>query len=660
MSVFDTIKKTVKKAANKATGNYNTWDMSTKEAREKQVKRDYEYAKMQRGTTTERFIELDNYYNNLHYSAREAADLADKYNLDAPPVLTDPFIQVESQIEAEVPDFQFSGRDDDLDSVKAKVREDVTRFVCDNNHIDDMNPDQERRLGKLGNAFWKVSFDGDIVGPGYVGEIIIGDPDPANMFNDPSSYDIDDCEFLIYAFRMHRRAARRKFGEVIDSIGNDGNYGDTEIYSSATRDMFDDTVQVIEYWYRDDEGDIACSIQVGEKEVRHIPKYWENTRHSGNKMYPFVKYCKTPNAKSFWDRSEIDTIKDLIDAGDREFMTAIMNDGMVGNDIIVREQNAFVDEDFMPNNMPGADWVVKQGQINAVRRLGGIANNTNALNMINFIHDKIEETNGNFATKGSDPPAGINTASGLAMLREDRENRSTPKKLDRQGGFRRLYELIDWSALEFYNQDRIIMIRGKTKQEQSRAITFNSEQFKQPVPRPQDPLDFQATGEDAVAQPAQEYYYPRIDCEIQVGQGIAKSPALTLQFTQELAKMNITPVNVELVCSMVDQAGLNDGQKIKESMRQAVQQQAQGGAGGELGNTQLPEAAPEEIMEFLHSLPEKMAQFIIQNTPSEVMPQVVAQLMQIPAEQLQQLTPEQLAQLIGGVANGQGQSQGAA
>lgn len=645
MGIFDKAKKAVNRAVNKAKNNNNAWDMSSKEARERQVKRDYEYAKIQRAITTGRFVEADNYYNNLHYSARQVALLQEKHGLTfTPPVLPDAYIQVESQIEAEVPDFEFKGRDDDLDSRKAKVRADIVWYVCYNNHLDDLNPDNERNIGKLGNAFFKVAFDGSIAGPGYIGDITIGNPDPANIFPDPSAYDVDDCEFIIYAFRMHRRAARRQFGKVIDEIGNDGNYGDTEIYNSVTRDMFDDTLQVIEYWYKDDEGDIACTIQVGETEVKHIPKYWQETRHSGNKIYPFVKYCKIPNAKSFWDRSEIDTIKDLVDASDREFMNAILNDAMMSNDIILVEEDA-LKEGFEPSTMPGAKWRVNPNKINAVRRLGGVASNANALNMINFIHDKIEETNGNFATKGAEPPSRVNTASGLAMIREDRESRAAPKKKDRNGGFRRLYELIDWTALEFYNQDRVIMIRGKTESEPDRAMVVNSDQFRIPMSQPQNPLDFQVDPGMQAEQRAQQSYFPRIDCEINVGQGIAKSPALTLQATQEIAKLPINPQNVGLICSMVEQMGLPDAKEIKEELRQSVQPQQQPGA----GQMPPPEPAQEEMIDFLQQLPQPVAQSIVSTVSEEDIPAVVGHLMMLPPEQLQQ----EIADIMAGLGGGQ-------
>lgn len=649
MSVFSKVKRGVKQAVSKAQGKGNVWDMSTKENREIQVKRDYNYAKIQKAPTTERFVELDNYYNGKHYTALQIAELVAKKALTfTPPVLPDAYIQVESQIDPIVPDFQFKGRDDDLDSRNAKIRQEVVKFICYNNHLDDMNPDQERRLGKLGNAFWKVSFDGSIVGPGYIGEIVIGDPNAANIFSDPSAYDLDDCEFFDYVYRMHRRAARRKWGNILDEIANDANHGDTEIFNTETRDIFDDTVQVIEHWYRDDEGDIACSIQIGEKEVQFIPKYWVHTRKDGNKMYPFVKYCKIPNDKSFWDRSEIETIKDLIDASDREFMNAIMNDAMMSNDIILHEQDAF-SEGFEPNNMPGARWSLRPTKINAVRRLGGISNNTNALNMINFIHEKIEETNGNFATKGGDPPARVNTASGLAMIREDRDSRSQPKKIDRLGGFRRLYELIDWSVLEFYNQDRIILIRGKTKDDPATTIVFNSENLRKPVKKPMSSgLDeFKINPEQETKQEqeteVQETYFPRIDCEINVGQGISKSPALTLQATQELAAIPVTPQNVELVCSMVDQMGLPEANTIKDSLRASVPPPPSPTPG--TPGVQETDSS-ESINTFLKSIPPPVVQYILQ-LPEEQQPEIIQQMMAMETEELSQVIID-IMQEVGG------------
>lgn len=571
----------------------NTWDMSTKEARERQVKRDFELAKTHKSVITKKMQTLDDYYNNKHYTREQIEKVAASKGWNfIPPVLPDPFIQVESLIDPDVPVPEFKGRDDDIDSVKAKQREEVVNYICYNNKFDDMNPTNERRLNKLGDAFWKVSFDGSIKGFGYVGDIVIGNPDPANIFPDPAAYDIDDCEYFIYPFRMHRRAARRMFGKIIDEIQNDNNHSDTEIYNNtwqetSTKGYDDDTLQVLEYWYRNDDGDIACSININGTEVKHIPKYWINTAASGNKMYPFVQYCKIPVDKSFWNKGEIETIIDLVDSADREFLSAIMNDMFNANDITLVEQNALVEGQSI-TGVPGETIICKDGKIGAVRRLGGLNNNNNSLEMIQFIHDKIMETNGNFESAQGKEPVRVTTSSGIAQLNERANVRKEIKKADRKAGFKRLYELIDWTALEFYNTDRIILIRGKNG-EPDRTATFNSENLRVPDKAKAEQIFQMAQIKGLSEQEAlgmiksNAFYYPKVDIEISVGDGVKHSKAFTLAATEQLANTNITPANKEIVKAEVDIMDLPNKDDIKESIDAAMQpQQPQGDIMSEL------------------------------------------------------------------------------
>ena len=71
-------------------------------------------------------------------------------------MVPDPFIQVESQLVPEVPQPEFHGRDDDTDGEKARRREFAVRYIMEENRINDMNTSNERRLRKLGDAFWKA------------------------------------------------------------------------------------------------------------------------------------------------------------------------------------------------------------------------------------------------------------------------------------------------------------------------------------------------------------------------------------------------------------------------------------------------------------------------------------------------------------------------
>ncbi|MBC7765568.1 MAG: hypothetical protein H7Y41_03700 [Hyphomonadaceae bacterium] len=533
------------------------FDIGTPLAREELVRDCYLQAKRAKEPFTRQMVQMNQYYNGNMYAGEQIAEFCATQGLSfAPPCLPDPRIQVESQIDPTVPQFAFRGRDNVLDPQKAKIRQDVVDFICYNNRLSEQNIENERNLNKYGNAFWKVSFDGAVKGLGFVGDICIGNPSPAHIYPDPSAYTVDDCEYIIYTYRIHRRRARRTWGCVIDGLKNDHNHGDTEIFAMEEQDMHlspefapfikdinDDTLQVIEFWYRDDEGDIACSVQIDNKEVQFIPKYWQATRHSGNQLYPFVKYGKTPMDQSFWDEGEIAPVVGLVDAANRELLTAIVNHMMTGNDVVVAEEGAFAD-DFELDNSPGAVWKLKANKMGRVQRLGGLQQNTGFLNMVEFLHAKIEETNGNYQSRNGLQPDRVTTFRGLQELNARADTRQEVKKAGRQQGFRRLFELIDWSALEFYNTDRLVMIRGNDEGANQASLYFNSEQHR------------------IYDDTTNRYYYPLADVELLTGKGMEKSPQLMLDTIEKLSKTAITPENAPMVKAMVQMLTLPNTQEI--------------------------------------------------------------------------------------------------
>lgn len=613
MALLDKIKKSTKKAFNSIVGNSTAryFDMSTVDAREATVNQDYNYAQTQRSEQVGKWQLYNNYYNSKHKASLELTKTLHEQNIPwVPAVIPDPYIHVESQIVPDIPDFEFTGRDDDLDNAKAKQREFVVKYVLDQNKLEPMNTDNERRLNILGDAFWKVSWDANKNTAQTQGDIVIGNPDPANIFPDPSATDLDDCEFIIYAYRLHRRAAARQFATqlkkldiTLEELGTDGKQGDTEIYSDQTRDMFDDTVQIVEYWFRQpnygsqkyeyeyngktvskvvewEPGDIACSVQINNIEVQYIPKYWINTGKQC-KIYPFVKYCKIPIPNSFWDKSDIESIIPLVDQCDRELASAILNDAFMANDIILMEQDAVMDNTEL-ENVSGAIWKVKPNKINSVRRLGGVANSTNQLNMIEKLRELIQQTVGNFDTSQGQEPTRVTTASGIAQLNERADARKNIKKADRLTGFERLFELIDWTALEFYDDDRLIFIGAKSekaKQGQEQMIQYMKENPDKNLinTNPNSgPVFFTYNSKNIrVNKNENEWYYPTVDCTVDAGDGIQKSKAFTLASTENLLKMAITPQNYKIVESMLDIMDLPNKKEIKTYIDSYFEAQAQ-------------------------------------------------------------------------------------
>lgn len=597
--------KTVKSFFKGKQTNANTWDMSTKEARERQVKRDFENAKIGKQQQAAKMKMLDDYYNNKPHNREKLLEIAKQMGWSyIPPAVPDAYIQVESQIDNDLPSFQFNPTDE-YNAEKAKQREAVVEAIVYENRLQDMMTDNERTNNILGNAFFKVAFDGKIGRAGYTGKVTVGNPDPANIFPDPQAYDIDDCEYFDYPYRMHRRQARREFGEIVDDIPNDNSHYETEIYTRNDETLVDDdTVQVVEHWYKDNEGDIACTIQINNIEVKYIEKYWENTRHSGNQMYPFIKYCKTPVTKSFWDKGEIEPIIELIDVINKITDTTVLNFKFCANDIILTEKDTF-DDDKKPVPMPGAIWETRPNKMNNVRRLGGITNSTDALNLIKHFTQKIQETNGNFdVTMGQAPPSNVTTFSGMAILNEQGNKRQNLKKYDRKNGFRRLYELIDWTALEFLNTDTKVMVKDPDDPQGSRMpMIFNSEKH----------LMLDGMGEQPV------YTFPNVNIEIQVGEGIKQSKAITLSAMDQIAKTEITLANAEILKAQVDIMDLPNKDLIKDSIDKVVktlqqppppQESQQPQINQDVINQILDALTPAQKQEFFNATPEEQTEFI--------------------------------------------------
>lgn len=533
------------------------WSTRTRNDREQLGEQCYLEAKQAKDPYTQEMIRLNRYYKGEVYSQEQFMAFAESIGMPIePPVLPDARIQVESQIDCQIPEFVFRGRDESMDKRKAEIRQDVVQFICDNNQLEMLNIENERNLNKYGNAFWKVAFDGTVKGMGYVGDIAIGNPSPANIFPDPTAYEVEDCEYIIYSYRIHRRRARRIWGKVIDDLKSDHNHQDTEIFAADEASVgtgFDsfgaryqtdqDTMQVNEFWYRDEEGDIACSVQIDNHEVQYIPKYWKNTRHSGNQLYPFVKYGKTPVEQSFWDEGEIAPIVSLIDAENREAMTMLANHMLMANDIVLAEEGAFA-EDFEPDNTPGTIWKLKANKMGRVQRMGGLNQNSGFLNVVSFLHDKIEETNGNFQSRNGLEPSKMTTFKGLHELNSRADSRLEVKKTGRRQGFRKLFQLIDWTALEFYNSDRLVLIRGTNEGEEDTQVYYNSDHLK------------------VYDADTNRYYYPVTDVEIITGKGTEKSPELMMENLEKLAGMEILPENAPMIKAIVRLLALPNASEI--------------------------------------------------------------------------------------------------
>lgn len=589
-------KKDAKRAMQEAVG----YDYSNREAREQTVPKLFEKARNERTVVEQEWERYNDYYNFLHRAAMETREAYEERGIPwIPATIPDPYIMVETQICAEVPEPEFRGRDDDQDGRKAKEREYATRFVCENNRLEDKNTSNERRLMKLGDAFWKVYWDNTMVTGVNEGDIRVEDVPVEALYFDPAARErgLQACQYVAHVYRMHKVAFLQTYGSEVERLGLRPEELLTANWSEDSRlfDMTssvnddDDTVTVLEWWFRQPvesrnngktipAGVIACSIQVGGKEVKYIPNYWENTWRQ-NKLFPFVQYWRIRDENSFYNKSELFPIMDLVDAADRKIAMALMNDAMMANDIILQEEGALADGGEL-SNMPGAVIETKNGRINDVRRLGGLQPIADAQGSINWIVEQIQRANRNFETNQGKETTKQTTASALAMLRQDADEQANIKTADRVRGFERLYELIDWSVQEFYDTDRMIFLGAKKQGEEPVRFFYNSEMYRENMPEVQD-LE---TGE--IVREAYGYW-PRVDVTVSAGDGIIRGKQATLKVLEGLAQTNVTQANYRILAAELDVLDIPQKNEIIEAWKQMFEAQKAEAAVG------MPEPPPE-------------------------------------------------------------------
>ena len=542
------------------------YDYSTREAREVTVQELFHRAKNARTAVEIEWQRCNDYYNGIHDVTRETMEFCRDNDMPwVPANMPDPWIMVESQFDPSVPEQEFHGRDSDMDSQKAKQREFAVKYIMENNRLGDMNTRNERRLLKLGDAFWKAYWDTEMRCGVNEGDIRIKDLPVESIFPDPSVRDgtIQDGQYLDYVYRVHKvrfcqmfRYELEKLGLSQEDIMSQDYVERTGIFDLTTAiDDMDDTVQILEHWFRQPEdtkglngesvpaGSVGCSIQAGGRELRYIPNYWERTGRQ-NQLFPFVHYWRIQDENTLWNKSELFAILDLVDAADRKLSMAILNDAFMANDILLVEDGALADGTELTNE-PGAVVKLKANAMGRVQRLGGLQSLANASVGIEWFKNQIERTSRNYDTSNGKEAVRVTSASGMAMLRSDAQSQNDIKRSDRNAGFERLYELLDWLALEFFDDDRLLFLGAdRDAGREARLMRFNADSFAERLPEIRDP-------EGEIVRESRTYW-PRVDVTVTAGDSVVRGKQATLQALQTLSSTRITPENWKLFAAQLE------------------------------------------------------------------------------------------------------------
>ena len=562
------------------------YDYSTREARERTVQQLFYRARNARTVVESDWVRYNDYYNGIHDVTRETMDFCRDNDMPwVPANMPDPWIMVESQIDPSVPEPEFHGRDGDMDSAKARQREFAVKYIIENNRLGDMITRNERRLLKLGDAFWKAYWDNEMRCGINEGDIRIRDIPVEAIFPDPSIRDgtIQDGQYLDYVYRVHKVRFCQMFGAELKELGisqeeilSEDYVSRSGIFDMSTAvDDEDDTIQVLEHWFKQPSdakgkhgetipaGSVGCSIQAGGRELRYIPNYWERTGKQ-NRLFPFVHYWRIQDENQIWNKSELFPILDMVDAADRKLSMAILNDAFMANDILLVEEGALADGTEITNE-PGAVVKLKQNAMGRVQRLGGLQSMANASVGVDFFKNQIERTNRNYDISLGREPVRTTTAAGLAMLRSDAVAQNRVKQSDRNAGFERLYELLDWLALEFFDDDRLLFLGADESRERpAQTMPFNADAFAESMPEIRD-----LNGE--LVRPGWTYW-PRLDVTVTAGDSLIRGRQATLQALQSLSASPINAENWKLFAAQMEILDIPGKQEIINDWKQRFDQ----------------------------------------------------------------------------------------
>ena len=554
------------------------YDYSTPEGRVATAEWLFQQAKDERAVRESEWRRYNDYYNFAHDAAREMAEAFEDSGLPwTPACVPDPYIMVESQIEPEVPQPEFHGRDDDLDGKKAHERELAVKYLIEENRLGDRNTANERRLRKYGDAFWKAYWDETMPCGDKRGNIRIRDVAVQDIYPDPTAgpEGLQNGEYVFYVYTMHKlkfwrlyHNALERQDKTLDDVVGAAQYREAddilEPYTQSTASR-DDVVQVMEFWYRQPfdfkdkqnrlirAGSVGCSVQAGGVELKHIPNYWVKLGAQCDD-FPFVHYWCIRDETQFWNKSELESILPLVDAADRELATGLFNDAMTANDVVILEDGALAPgEEF--TNVPGAVVRVNQGRAGGIARLGGLSDGVRSLNMVSWLLNQIQRANRNYDSNNGQETARVTTASGLMQLRADAQTQQKIKSADRNAGFCRLYELLDKLALEYFDDDRLLFIGAKQPGGEDESVYYNGANYALESGALIDPL----TGETIRAG---QIYYPRVDVTVSVGGSLNRSPAATVSALEKLIATKVTADNWKLLAAELDYLDIPQKQEI--------------------------------------------------------------------------------------------------
>ena len=283
------------------------------------------------------------------------SDRDKKVTKDARQVVNITLQLIESQIDISVPKPNVEptefDNNDPMEQERQRMVEGMLHYMGSGTTLQRINSENERIVKKNSYAIFKVGYNPKVKSHKWIGKIETTNPHPCNFIPQPGIHRIEDMDYCFHVENRTLDYICRTYGEEFREQleGEKAEYAYLDELSEA-RTENDETLSVVECWYKDKDGDVCLLTWCNEVVLRDEPKFFYKRNPDGSlieydeieieqppiddgmgnlipqpsqivkvpihvpKRFPFVVQYNIPKEKSFYGKSDPEIIYDQQEA----------------------------------------------------------------------------------------------------------------------------------------------------------------------------------------------------------------------------------------------------------------------------------------------------------------------------------------------------------
>jgi len=409
---------------------------------------------------------------------------------------------------------------------------------------------------------------------------------PLNFYPDPRAYNIEGMEYYFVKMPKSMEYFLRRWPNKGHLVRPDSEWMESETLSGRGRDTGEETATLMEYGFRDENGDVCIMYYAGNivldifgGEYDILPaghtedgepilhEYEDTTPVLPHNRFPFARVVDYFSDKEFWGIGEIE-LAEIAQNLINSFESSIIDNTrlMSNNQWLVNKSLSGLDETDaqMLDNTPGSAIFTHGG---GVERIQGASIPAHIPAHLESLIFWLEQILGVHDVVQGRQPEGVRAASAIIALQEASNIRVKEKANHLEAGIREISEQAVALMLEYYEEDRMVRVAGDNvpttlnvrEALQERVLDMAQQAGLMAPPQAAVPgmemgmpgmemgmgMEMGGLPQDGMAhememeQLMSEIKFPEFDIEISVGPSIPQSQALLYEQAKEFYQLGI-------------------------------------------------------------------------------------------------------------------------